>query len=148
MFSTLESMRQQTMTDSSVTRIPSGRRILFVDDEFDVRRVVQTCLEKIAHWTVLVAESGEEGLEKARTERPDAIVLDVMMPEMDGYQFLKALLVQPETRSIPVVLLTAKADSLDVRQYEALGIKGLIPKPFNPLTLHREIAACLNWGVL
>ncbi|HIK54626.1 MAG TPA: response regulator [Synechococcales cyanobacterium M55_K2018_004] len=136
------------MTDSSVTRIPSGRRILFVDDEFDVRRVVQTCLEKIAHWTVLVAESGEEGLEKARTERPDAIVLDVMMPEMDGYQFLKALLVQPETRSIPVVLLTAKADSLDVRQYEALGIKGLIPKPFNPLTLHREIAACLNWGVL
>lgn len=132
------------MTDSSVTRIPSGRRILFVDDEFDVRRVVQTCLEKIAHWTVLVAESGEEGLEKARTERPDAIVLDVMMPEMDGYQFLKALLVQPETRSIPVVLLTAKADSLDVRQYEALGIKGLIPKPFNPLTLHREIAACLK----
>lgn len=135
------------MTDSSVTRIPSGRRILFVDDEFDVRRVVQTCLEKIAHWTVLVAESGEEGLEKARTERPDAIVLDVMMPEMDGYQFLKALLVQPETRSIPVVLLTAKADSLDVRQYEALGIKGLIPKPFNPLTLHREIAACLKWAI-
>lgn len=133
------------MVDSSATTIPTARRILFVDDEFDVRRVVQTCLEKMARWTVIVAESGEDGLHKARTEHPDAIVLDVMMPEMDGYQFLNALLAQPETRSIPVVLLTAKADSLEVRQYEALGIKGLIGKPFNPLTLHREIAACLNW---
>jgi CheY-like chemotaxis protein len=106
---------------------------------------VKTCLEKIARWTVIVAESGEEGLQKARTEHPDAIILDVMMPEMDGYQFLKLLLDRIETRSIPVVLLTAKADSLDVKQYEALGIKGLIGKPFNPLTLHREIAACLNW---
>jgi CheY-like chemotaxis protein len=140
-------MRQQTMIDSSATTIPTARRILFVDDEFDVRRVVQTCLEKIAHWTVIVAESGEDGLHKARTENPDAIVLDVMMPGMDGYQFLNALLIQPETRSIPVVLLTAKADSLEVKQYEALGIKGLIGKPFNPLTLHREIAACLNWVV-
>jgi len=138
-------MQQQPMIDSSVTNISTTRRILFVDDEFDVRRVVQTCLEKIAHWTVIVAESGEEGLQKARTEQPDAIVLDVMMPVIDGSQFLSALLAQPETRSIPVVLLTAKADSLEVGQYEEMGIKGLIGKPFNPLTLHREIAACLNW---
>jgi len=144
-FSNLRSMRQQPMIDSSAKNSLTTRRILFVDDEFDVRRVVQTCLEKIAHWTVIVAESGEEGLRKARTEHPDAIVLDVMMPGMDGYQFLNALLLQPETRSIPVVLLTAKADSLDVKQYEVMGIKGLIGKPFNPLTLHREIAACLNW---
>ncbi len=145
MFSNLGSIQQQPMIDSSAKNILATRRILFVDDEFDVRRVVQTCLEKIAHWTVIVAESGEEGLQKARTEHPDAIILDVMMPEMDGYQFLKLLLAQTETRSIPVVLLTAKADSLDVKQYEALGIKGLIGKPFNPLTLHREIATCLNW---
>ncbi|EKQ67313.1 response regulator containing a CheY-like receiver domain and an HD-GYP domain [Leptolyngbyaceae cyanobacterium JSC-12] len=140
-------MQQQPMIDSSVTNISTTRRILFVDDEFDVRRVVQTCLEKIAHWTVIVAESGEEGLQKARTEQPDAIVLDVMMPVIDGSQFLSALLAQPETRSIPVVLLTAKADSLDVKQYEEMGIKGLIGKPFNPLTLHREIATALNWVV-
>ncbi len=145
MFSNLGSIQQQPMIDSSAKNILTKRRVLFVDDEFDVRRVVQTCLEKIAHWTVIVAESGEEGLQKARTEHPDAIILDVMMPEMDGYQFLKLLLAQPETRSIPVVLLTAKADSLDVKQYEAMEIKGLIGKPFNPLTLHREIAAYLNW---
>ncbi|MCL6435633.1 MAG: response regulator [Leptolyngbyaceae cyanobacterium HOT.MB2.61] len=140
-------MQQQPMIDSSAKNSLTTRRILFVDDEFDVRRVVQTCLEKIAHWTVIVAESGEEGLRKARTEQPDAIVLDVMMPIIDGSQFLSALLAQPETRSIPVVLLTAKADSLDIKQYEEMGIKGLIGKPFNPLTLHQEIATALNWVV-
>jgi len=140
-------MQRQAMIDSSVTTIQTARRILLIDDEPDVRRVVQTCLEKVARWTVFVAASGEEGLRKAATERPDAIVLDIMMPGMDGHQFLDALLVQPDTRSIPVVLLTAKADSLQPSQCKALGIKGVIGKPFSPLTLHREIANTLGWIV-
>jgi CheY-like chemotaxis protein len=135
------------MIDSSVTVIQTTRRILLIDDEPDVRRVIQTCLEKIARWTVIVAASGEEGLHKAATECPDAIVLDFMMLEMDGYQVLAALLVEPNTRSIPVVLLTAKADFLQPRQYQALGVKGIIGKPFSPLTLHREIANALGWVV-
>lgn len=120
---------------------------MLIDDQPDVRRVVQTCLEKLARWRVSTAASGEEGLIKATREKPDAIVLDMMMPGMDGYMFLDALLAKPETQSIPVVFLTAKADSLELRQYEALGVKGTILKPFNPLTLHRDIAAALGWDL-
>ncbi len=120
---------------------------MLIDDEPDVRRVVQTCLERLARWAVIAAASGEEGLLKATTEKPEAIVLDIMMPGMDGYTVLNALLAKPETQSIPVVFLTAKADSPELCQYEALGVKGTILKPFNPLTLHRDIAAALGWDL-
>lgn len=135
------------MTASSVTFASLSKRILLIDDEPDVRRVVQTCLEKLAHWTTISAASGAEGLLKAYTEKPDAIVLDIMMPEMNGYMFLDALLTKPETRSIPVVFLTAKADLSELREYEELGVKGTISKPFNPLTLHRDISTVLNWDL-
>ena len=135
------------MTASSVTFASLSKRILLIDDEPDVRRVVQTCLEKLAHWTAIAAASGAEGLLKAYAEKPDAIILDIMMPEMNGYMFLDALLAKPETRSIPVVFLTAKADLSELREYEELGVKGTISKPFNPLTLHREIATVLNWDL-
>lgn len=118
---------------------------MLIDDEPDVRLVVQTCLEKLAGWMVISAASGEEGLLKVYSEKPDAIVLDIMMPIMDGYMVLEALLAKPETQSIPVVFLTAKANSSELDQYKALGVKGTIRKPFNPLTLHREIAAALGW---
>lgn len=133
------------MTASTATS--ASRQILLIDDEPDLRRVVQTCLEKLARWTVITAASGEEGLLKATTEKLDVIVLDIMMPEMDGYTFLDALAAKPQTQSIPVVFLTAKADSLELRQYEALGVKRIIPKPFNPLTLHQEIALALGWNL-
>jgi CheY-like chemotaxis protein len=136
-----------TMTALSPVSLSPSRLILLIDDEPDVRRVVQTCLEKLTRWTVIAVASGEEGLLKATTEKPDAIVLDMMMPGMDGYKFLDALLAKPETQSIPVVFLTAKAESHELRQYEALGVKGTIPKPFNPLTLHRDIAAALGWNL-
>ena len=137
-----------TNYDSFISNFSSlSKRILLIDDEPDVRRVVQTCLEKLAHWTTISAASGAEGLLKAYTEKPDAIVLDIMMPEMNGYMFLDALLAKPETRSIPVVFLTAKADLSELREYEELGVKGTISKPFNPLTLHREIATVLNWDL-
>ena len=94
-----------------------------------------------------IAAALGEGLLKASTEKPDAIVLGIMMPEMDGYVFLDALLTKPETQSILVVFLTANADSPELCQHEALGVNGTIPKPFNPLTLHREIVAGLGWDV-
>lgn len=124
---------------------PASKRILLIDDEPDVQRVVQICLEKIAHWTVITATSAEEGLLKAIAEQPDVILLDIMMPEMDGYMFLDALWAKPEMQFIPVVFLTAQAGLPEPHHYETLGVKGIIAKPFDPLTLHRAIASALNW---
>ncbi len=133
-------MLLQTMMVTS-----ASKRILLIDDEPDVQWVVQTCLEKIAQWTVITATSAEEALLKASAEQPDAILLDIMMPKMDGYMFLDALWAKPEMQFIPVVFLTAQAGLLEPHHYETLGVKGIIAKPFDPLTLHRAIASALNW---
>jgi CheY-like chemotaxis protein len=130
----------QTMMVTSASKL-----ILLIDDEPDVQRVVQTCLEKIAQWTVITAASAEEGLLKAIAEQPDVILLDIMMPKMDGYMFLDALWAKPEMQCIPVVFLTAQAGLSEPHHYETLGVKGIIAKPFDPLTLHRAIASALNW---
>jgi len=124
----------------------ASKRILLIDDEPDVQRVVQTCLEKLAQWTVIIAASAEEGLLKAIAEQPDMILLDIMMPEMDGYMFLDALWAKPEMH-IPVVFLTAQAGLLEPHHYQTLGVKGIIAKPFDPLTLHGAIASALNWDL-
>jgi len=86
------------------------KRVLVVDDEANVRIVVRTCLEILGEWEVLLAASGQEGLFLTQTERPDAILLDVMMPGMDGVAFVRELQANPELQAIPVVFLTAKAD--------------------------------------
>jgi CheY-like chemotaxis protein len=121
------------------------KRILVIDDEANVRIVVRTCLEILGEWEVLLAASGYEGLFLAQTERPDAILLDVMMPRMDGVAFVRELQANPELRAIPVVFLTAQADLTQPREFQALGVKGAIAKPFNPLTLHEQIATSLGW---
>ena len=135
-------MLLQTMMVTS-----ASKRILLIDDEPDVQRVVQTCLEKLTQWTVIIAASGEEGLLKVIAEQPDVILLDIMMPEIDGYMFLDALWAKPEMQFIPVVFLTAQAGLLEPHRYETLGVKGIIAKPFDPLTLHRAIASALNWDL-
>ncbi len=81
----------------------------------------------------------------AETERPDAILLDVIMPGMDGVAFVRELQANPELQAIPVVFLTAKADLTQPRQFQALGVREAIAKPFNPLTLHDQIATSLGW---
>jgi len=123
------------------------KRILVIDDEANVRIVVQTCLETLGGWEVLLAASGQEGLLLAQTERPDAILLDVMMPGMDGVAFVRGLQANPELQAIPVIFLTAKAELTQPRQFQALGVRGAIAKPFNPLTLHDQIATCLGWNL-
>jgi CheY-like chemotaxis protein len=121
------------------------KRILVIDDEANVRIVVQTCLEILGEWEVLLAASGQEGLLLTQTKKPDAILLDVMMPGMDGVAFVRELQANPELRAIPVVFLTAKAELTQPRQFQALGVSGAIAKPFNPLTLHDQIATSLGW---
>jgi len=121
------------------------KRILLIDDEVNVRTVVQACLEHLGGWEVLLAASGQEGLAGAEAEQPDAILLDGMMPGMDGVMFLRQLRGNPAINSIPVVFLTAKASLTEPKRYLELGAKGAIAKPFDPLTLASEIAMALNW---
>jgi CheY-like chemotaxis protein len=126
----------------------SAKRILVVDNEEYIREVAQICLETVAGWHVLTASSGQEGLASAETEQPDAILLDVMMPDMDGVTTFQRLQENSATRHIPVILLTAKVQASDRRRYDNLGITGLIPKPFDPLQLAHQVATALGWDSL
>jgi CheY-like chemotaxis protein len=92
---------------------------------------------------VLEAESGEEGLRQARDERPDAILLDVMMPGRDGPSTLAALQSDPSTAAIPVVFLTAKAMPTELERLRSLGAVGVLTKPFDPMTLAADLRAAL-----
>jgi CheY-like chemotaxis protein len=123
----------------------STRRILIVDDEDDIREVAQVSLELVGQWEVMTAASGRDGIERARSGHPDAILLDVMMPDMDGPTTLAQLQADPLTRDIPVVFLTAKAQSADRTRLSQLGAAGILTKPFDPLTLAKELAVALRW---
>lgn len=125
----------------------SSKRILVVDNEPSIQEVAQICLETIAGWQVIVAGSGLEGLAVAELEQPDAILLDVMMPDMDGLTTFSKLQANPATRSIPVILLTAKFQTTDRQNYLKLGIRSAISKPFSPLELAQQIATILGWNL-
>lgn len=121
------------------------RRVLIIDDEPDIREVAQLSLETVAGWEVMTGASGEDCLAMAGHERPDAILLDVMMPGMDGPSILGELQSDESTRSIPVVFLTAKIQPIDRERYAELGAAGIIGKPFDPMTLADEVSAVLGW---
>ena len=121
------------------------KRILIVDDDEDICKVVQVSLEKFAGWTTIVAESGQEGLCLAKTQPLDAILLDVSMPDIDGVQLFTQLQADATTRSIPVILLTAKILPSDRQRFTQISVAGIITKPFNPLTIWTQIAAILGW---
>jgi CheY-like chemotaxis protein len=122
-----------------------NRSILLVDDENDIREVAQVTLEMTAGWEVHTAQDGIEGLRMARHHRPDAILLDVMMPGMDGPSTVRALRDDPTTAGIPVVLLTAKVRQSDRRGFDELHVAGVLSKPFDPLELAGQVSAALGW---
>jgi CheY-like chemotaxis protein len=123
-----------------------SRRILVVDDDAMLREVAQTALELVGGWQVSTAESGAQAQQQARTERPDAILLDVMMPGLDGPSTANALRADPATRDIPIIFLTAKVQTDALGEWRPLRLAGVIPKPFDPMTLSAEIAAMLGWS--
>ncbi|MFA0736309.1 MAG: hypothetical protein LASZOEIN_002622 [Candidatus Fervidibacter sp.] len=110
------------------------KRVLVVDDERHIVRLVQVNLERQGY-EVLTAYDGVECLEKAKSEKPDLIVLDVMMPRMDGFEALQRLKTDPETSHIPVIMLTARAQDRDVLQGYQYGADLYLTKPFSPLEL-------------
>ncbi|MHC5744525.1 MAG: response regulator [Nostoc sp.] len=123
------------------------KQILVVDNEQYIQEVAKICLETVAGWKVLTASSGQEGIIKAETYQPDAILLDVMMPEMDGITTFENLQANPLTKAIPVILLTAKIQASDRRRYNQMGMISAIAKPFNPLELATEVAVALGWSL-
>jgi len=118
-------------------------KVLMVDDDQNIRRICQVSLTNVGKWQVILAESGYDGLELARKEKPDLILLDVMMPGMDGPTTLLKLREDEQLMHIPVILMTAKVQPQEVEQYTRLGATGVISKPFDPLTLPSEIKKLL-----
>jgi len=110
------------------------KKILAVDDEKNIVRLVQINLERQGY-EVITANDGKEALEKVDSERPDLVVLDVMMPYMDGFEVLQNLRRNPSTREIPVIMLTAKAQDQDVFKGWQSGVDCYLTKPFNPMEL-------------
>lgn len=125
----------------------TAKRILVIDNEQYIREVAQICLETVAGWEVLTANSGSEGIVLAEAIVPDVILLDVMMPEMDGLTTFQKLQANPATQNIPVILLTAKVQASDLRRYAEMGMLGAIAKPFNPLQLAGQVAESLGWSL-
>lgn len=120
------------------------QKVLLVDDDHDLRRIGQLSLRNVGKWTVLLASSGTEALTIANEQTPDVILLDVMMPEMDGLATLVRLREQSLTACIPVIFLTAKIQTHEIDDYVALGAIGVITKPFDPMTLPDEIARLMD----
>ncbi|HVR37821.1 MAG TPA: response regulator [Thermoanaerobaculia bacterium] len=119
-------------------------RVLIIDDEPDVRRIATLSLGRVGGMNVIEANGGVEGIRMAEEHAPDVILLDMMMPEMDGASTFRALHENPKTTAIPVIFLTAKAMRGEVRKLEALGAKGVVLKPFNPMTLASDVKAVLQ----
>lgn len=114
-------------------------RILYVEDEPDIQAVAKLALEMVGGYKVLICSGGQEALDKVGDYAPDLILLDVMMPGMDGPTTLKNLLANPATAMIPVIFLTAKVQPTEVAQYQALGALNVIAKPFDPMTLAAQV---------
>jgi CheY-like chemotaxis protein len=122
-----------------------SRQILVIDDEEAIRLIIQASLEFTTSWTVLLASSGTEGLKMAQAEQPDAILLDVMMPEMDGISILHQLQTHPLTQNIPAIFLTAQVKEAERKKLKALGA-GVLSKPFDPSAIAHQIKTLLNWS--
>ncbi len=122
----------------------SERSVLVVDDEDDLREVIQMSLEMVAGWDVVTCPDGETAVGVAATNQPDLILLDVMMPGMDGPATLHELRAGASTKEIPVIFLTAKVQRTDVLDLHQLGARGIIAKPFDPMSLPTQIDQLLE----
>ena len=117
-------------------------RVLVVDDDPVILELLRINFE-IEGFEVLSAADGQEGLERARADRPDVVLSDVMMPRLDGLQLLVKLRDDPATAGVPVVLLSAKAQNAEVQRGLALGADDYVTKPFDPLELIERVNAVL-----
>ena len=115
--------------------------VLLVEDHADIRTIAKTALEMVGGLKVRACESGAEALAAVGEFKPQLVILDVMMPDMDGPGVLEALRQRPDTREIPVVFLTAKASPAELQRLRGLGALDILTKPFDPMTLHEKVKA-------
>jgi len=115
------------------------QRILYVEDEPDIQAVAKLALEMVGGFQVMICSGGQQALDTVGSFAPDLILLDVMMPGMDGPATLQKLRANPSTASISVIFLTAKVQPNEVAQYQALGALNVIAKPFDPMTLAAQV---------
>ena len=119
-------------------------KILIIDDDADIRFIAGMSLRRVGGMDVIEAASGSEGVRLARDEHPDVILLDMMMPTLDGSETLAALRAQPATALTPVIFLTAKTVASELARMQALGAAGVLIKPFDPRTLSDDVRALLK----
>lgn len=121
------------------------KRILVIDDENGIRNLILFSLEGLTDWEVLTAASGTEGLAIAQDHHPDAILLDVMMPDLDGIATFAQLKLNLILQNIPTIFLTAKATATEYEELLTLGIAGVITKPFKAQMLVNQVKQYLGW---
>ena len=119
-------------------------KILIIDDEDDIRKIARLSLSRVGGMEVVDASNGPDGVRKAESERPDAILLDVMMPGMDGPATLAMLRAGEATCKIPILFLTAKAMTTEIERLRALGALAVLTKPFDPMSLAKEVRQALE----
>jgi len=135
---------ERPVPDLACDRPVSERTILVVDDDDQVREITRLALEVLGGWTVVEASDGSEAVRLVRAHNPTVVLLDVMMPKMDGPATFAALQADPSTRHVPVVLLTAKVQVGQRQLWDGLAIAGVIAKPFSPATLSDEVDRLLE----
>lgn len=121
------------------------KTILIIDDEPHLSAVIKTCLETLKPWQAIAIYSARAGLKQAKTQPPNAILLDIMMPDMNGEELLEALQEDAATKAIPVIIFTASSQHQIANAFPQNRVAGVIAKPFNPLTLADQIAQLLGW---
>ena len=120
------------------------KKILYIEDEVDIQTIAKIALEDIGGFKLEVCSSGEEALAKAEAFAPDLILLDVMMPGIDGPQTLEALQKIASLKSIPAIFMTAKVQTQEVQHLKSLGAIEVIAKPFDPMSLAQTIRETVN----
>jgi CheY-like chemotaxis protein len=137
-------MSQPTKTPRE--KLTDSKNILLIDDDEMSRWLVQLCLEKFVNWQIAVAISGKEGISAIAKAKPDAILLDIMMRDMDGFTFMEKLRADRLIPYIPIVALTSCTNRFNYQTFIDFGCQGVISKPFNPLTLGSKISQILGWS--
>jgi CheY-like chemotaxis protein len=117
------------------------QRILYIEDEEDIRTIALLALEAVGGFSVKACASGQAALDEAESFAPDLILCDVMMPGMDGPATIKALQQKPALAKVPVIFMTAKVQPTEVAHFKSLGVKEVVAKPFDPMTLAEQIRA-------